>query len=134
VSSACREGSDAIDPSTLPETVRADYQVFARRCSKCHSLARPLTSGITDMGQWERYVARMRMQPGSGINAADEAIVLRFLKHYSAEELRKKAERNAPKPETPPVAPAASTPGTTPAPPPVAPPTTTPSPSGSVAP
>lgn len=107
MSTACREGSDAIDPSTLPETVRADYQVFARRCSKCHSLARPLTSGITDMGQWERYVARMRMQPGSGINAADEAIVLRFLKHYSAEELRKKAERNAPKPAEPPKPPAA---------------------------
>lgn len=130
MSTACREGSDAIDPSTLPETVRADYQVFARRCSKCHSLARPLTSGITDMGQWERYVARMRMQPGSGINAADEAIVLRFLKHYSAEELRKKAERNAPKPEKPAVTPAASSPGT----PPVAPPATPPATSGSAAP
>lgn len=129
MSTACREGSDAIDPSTLPETVRADYQVFARRCSKCHSLARPLTSGITDMGQWERYVARMRMQPGSGINAADEAIVLRFLKHYSAEELRKKAERNAPKtesPSAPPALPPATSSGPTP--------TTSPVTSGSAAP
>lgn len=133
MSTACREGSDAIDPSTLPETVRADYQVFARRCSKCHSLARPLTSGITDMGQWERYVARMRMQPGSGINEADEAIVLRFLKHYSAEELRKKAERNAPKPaepQGPPVAP----PATPPVASSVTPPITPPAPSGSAAP
>ncbi len=96
--------------------MRADYQVFARRCSKCHSLARPLTAGITDMGQWERYVARMRMQPGSGINATDEATILRFLKHYSAEELRKKAERSAPAQPSAAVAPAPPTPTSAPAP------------------
>jgi len=90
----CRPSSDALDPQTLPENVRSDYQVFARRCSKCHSLARPLTAGITDQGQWENYVRRMRMQPASGITAEDQVLILRFLKYYSDEERKKKAEKN----------------------------------------
>ncbi len=71
--------ADGIDASTLPEAQRADYAVFAQRCSKCHSLARPLDSGIDDPGWWASYVARMRAMPGSGISAADEAAILRFL-------------------------------------------------------
>ena len=38
------------------------------RCSRCHTLARPLNAHITDPQHWIRYVARMRRQPGSGID------------------------------------------------------------------
>ncbi len=93
---ACRPSVEALDPQSLPEGVRADYKLFERRCSKCHSLARPLTAGITDQVQWERYVSRMRAQPASGISLEDQAAILRFLRYYSDEELRKKAARNAP--------------------------------------
>jgi hypothetical protein len=82
--------SDGLEPSTLPLEIRADYAVFAQRCSKCHSLARPLNSGITDEAYWAMYVARMRRQPGSGISQDDEAVILRFLHYYSVEQLRKK--------------------------------------------
>jgi hypothetical protein len=82
--------SEGLDPSTLPADVRADYAVFAQRCSKCHSIARPLNSGISDMGYWSLYVARMRRQPGSGISQSDAAIILRFLQYYSLDQKRKK--------------------------------------------
>jgi hypothetical protein len=84
------EKSEALDPSTLPDNVRADYEVFAQRCSKCHSLQRPLASGITDDEQWARYVARMRRQPGSGISKEDEVPILRFLHFYAQREIEKK--------------------------------------------
>jgi hypothetical protein len=82
--------SEGLDPSTLPAEVRSDYAVFAHRCSKCHSLARPLNSGISDEGYWAMYVARMRRQPGSGISPDDAPRILRFLHYYSLEQLRKR--------------------------------------------
>ena len=81
--------SEGLEPATLPAELRADYAVFAQRCSKCHSLARPLNSGISDENYWSLYVARMRRQPGSGISQEDAAPILRFLHYYSLEQLRK---------------------------------------------
>jgi hypothetical protein len=93
--------SEEFDPTTLPENVRGDYAVFAERCSKCHSLARPLTSGIDDDEYWAMYVARMRRQPSSGISLEDTVVVLRFL-HYFSEDLKaKKAKREALSPPSP---------------------------------
>jgi hypothetical protein len=74
---------DGIDPTTLPRSVRADYELFAQRCSRCHSLAHPLNAGITDMNEWRNYVRRMRRQPGSGIAPEEEEPILRFLACYS---------------------------------------------------
>lgn len=93
-SSACGPRTEGLDRASLPENIRADYDVFARRCSKCHSLARPLNSGITDDEQWVRYVNRMRRQPGSGITQEDQEVILRFLRYYAAEQRRIKAEKN----------------------------------------
>ena len=83
---------EGMDPQTLPENVRGDYEVFAQRCSKCHSLARPLNSGIDDDDFWVNYVARMRRQPSSGISQADGVVILRFLRYYSSEQRRIKAK------------------------------------------
>ena len=74
---------DGLDPARLPADVRPDYTLFARRCSKCHQLARPLGSGIRDDAVWADYVDRMRRQPGSGISPADARPILRFLHYYS---------------------------------------------------
>ncbi len=86
-------GSDEVDTAKLPPELRADYAVFAQRCSKCHSLARPLSSGIDDDEYWKRYVARMRRQPGSGISIEDEPPILRFLHYYSEEQKKKNGAR-----------------------------------------
>ncbi len=84
VLAACAEsGSEGLDARTLPVDVRPDYELFAHRCSKCHSLARPLESGITDDTFWQKYVERMRRQPSSGISHADVVPILRFLHYYS---------------------------------------------------
>jgi len=86
--------------ASLSPEVHADYQVFALRCSKCHSLARPLNSGIDDDDYWRMYVAKMRRQPGSGISEQDTVIILRFLHVYSIEERRRKG-RSVDVPEAP---------------------------------
>jgi len=76
-------GRDGLDAAQLPADIRPDYAVFARRCSKCHQLARPLGSGIHDDAVWADYVDRMRRQPGSGISRGDTGPILRFLHYYS---------------------------------------------------
>jgi hypothetical protein len=88
----CPNPEPPTDSQSLPEGVRADFAVFAQRCSKCHSLSRPLNSGIVDDGYWAMYVARMRRQPGSGISPDDATQILRFLHYYSVEQ-RQKQER-----------------------------------------
>jgi hypothetical protein len=85
--------SDALDPDPMPEGVKGDYAIFAARCSKCHSLARPLNSGIVDDEYWSLYVARMRRQPGSGISEEDARVILRFLHWYSVDQKQQKAAR-----------------------------------------
>jgi hypothetical protein len=91
--------SETIDRASLPAEVRAEYDVFAERCSKCHSLARPLNSGIVDDDYWAMYVARMRRQPSSGISIEDSRVILRFLHYYSLEQIRKKGAKSSPPPE-----------------------------------
>ena len=78
--------ADGVEASSLPEALRADYAVFAQRCSKCHSLARPLEAGVRGDAWWARYVTKMRNMPGSGISPEDEAPILRFLHAYNAAE------------------------------------------------
>jgi hypothetical protein len=85
--------SEGLDPATLPEGIRPDYAVFAQRCSKCHSLARPLSSGIDDDDYWAMYVARMRRQPASGISKEDTVVILRFL-HYFSEQKKAKKDKH----------------------------------------
>jgi hypothetical protein len=83
IAGACATARDGLDVATLPVEIRPDYTLFARRCSKCHQLARPLRSGIRSDAQWADYVDRMRLQPGSGISRADTGPILRFLHYYS---------------------------------------------------
>jgi hypothetical protein len=75
---------EGLDPAAVPPEQQADYAVFAQRCSKCHSLARPLESGITEDSFWRTYVEKMRRQPGSGISEEDTVPILRFLHWFSA--------------------------------------------------
>jgi mono/diheme cytochrome c family protein len=73
---------DGIDEARVPESLRADYAIFRARCSKCHSLDRPLGTAIEDESYWREYVERMRRQPGSGISRADGDAAVRFLLWY----------------------------------------------------
>lgn len=77
-----RGGLPAERVATFPPDVRASYDLFARRCSRCHALSRPLMAPITDPGHWARYVTRMRRQPSSGISPADAEVILVFLEYW----------------------------------------------------
>ena len=92
---ACSGNKEGMDPSKVPSELQADYQLFTQRCSKCHSLARPLSAGIRDDDQWVNYVNRMRRQPGSGISLNDQAHIIRFLKWHAADLRRQDAEKAA---------------------------------------
>ena len=94
-SAAACTRKESLDPSTMPEGVRADYELFARKCSKCHTLARPLNANITDDDQWVMYVNRMRRQPASGISPTDQEGILRFLRYHAGELRRIAAEKHA---------------------------------------
>jgi hypothetical protein len=85
---ACASGAAGVPPEEVPADLRSDYRVFAVRCSKCHALSRPLQSGITDERHWASYIARMRLQPGSGITAEDAPRILRYLSFYSRQRLQ----------------------------------------------
>lgn len=98
---ACGPRTEGLDASKVPVEVQDDYRLFAQRCSKCHSLARPLTSNITDDEQWVNYVNRMRRQQGSGITLDDQTRILRFLRWYAADLRAKEAAKHAP--PTPPL-------------------------------
>ena len=79
-----RQG-DRLDVSRYSPELQRDYAVFARRCSRCHTLARPLNAQIRDPQHWVRYVTRMRRNPSSGINREDASRILNFLLFYTAQ-------------------------------------------------
>src|SRR5262249_13953278 len=91
-SSRIRHG-DTLDVSRYPEDIQAAYKVFAVRCSRCHTLARPLNARIHDPQHWVRYVARMRLNPASGINAKNGEIILRFLLYYMHQREQEQRDR-----------------------------------------
>jgi hypothetical protein len=79
--SEARRG-DRVDVSGYPEEIRHAYRVFEFRCSRCHTLARPLNARINDPQHWVRYVRRMRRQSGSGIDEQNGETILKFLLYY----------------------------------------------------
>jgi hypothetical protein len=83
-----RGGLSDREISQLPLAVQKSYDLFAQKCSRCHTLARPLSAAIIDAAHWKAYVERMRHQSGSGISKADADEILVFLKHL-AEQKRK---------------------------------------------
>lgn len=76
--------------STFPPDVQTAYELFEHKCSRCHTLARPLNAPIYELEHWEAYVARMRRQPGSGISEGDAKEILVFLKFYAEKKKREK--------------------------------------------
>jgi hypothetical protein len=127
--SSIRHG-DTLDVSRYPDDIQAAYKVFAVRCSRCHTLARPLNARFTDPQQWVRYVARMRHNQSSGINAKDGETILRFLLYYMHQrelEQRNRDQREEQQVEAPPSEPppSAASPETA-APPVAAPPAAVP--------
>lgn len=78
--------------AALPADIQSGYEVFAVRCSRCHTLSRPLSADISDPEHWQRYVARMRRMPGAGISGPDAEQILVFLTHHAQGVAARKAK------------------------------------------
>ncbi len=71
-------GPAAIDVSGYPDEMQQLYPLYAKKCSKCHTLARSINSEYRGE-DWERYVARMSRKPNSGISPRTGDKILSFL-------------------------------------------------------
>lgn len=72
-------GPKTIDVSKYPAEQKAAYGTFAKKCSKCHTLARPINSDFVLPSQWQRYIKRMMYKPNSGIDEKDGKAIYGFL-------------------------------------------------------
>ena len=76
------EGVDAIDVTAWPAAEQRRYPLFRAKCSRCHSIARPINSSF-DHRQWRIYSKRMARRPNSAINDRQLEEIYAFLRHYS---------------------------------------------------
>ena len=72
------KGPDKIDVGAYPAPQQAAYKVFSSKCSKCHTIARPINT-MMKRDEWERYVKRMMHKPNSGISDAQGKQIFEFL-------------------------------------------------------
>jgi hypothetical protein len=73
------KGPATIDVSKYPEAAQDAYAIFARKCSQCHKLSRPINSDYALPSEWSRYIKRMMHKPGSGIGRGDAKKIYQFL-------------------------------------------------------
>jgi len=72
------KGPGKIDVSAFPPDQQKAYKVFTDKCSKCHTIARPINTTMT-RAEWERYVKRMMHKPNSGISDSQGKTIFDFL-------------------------------------------------------
>src|ERR1039458_2885000 len=72
------KGPDKVDISAYPAPTQAAYKLFSSKCSKCHTIARPLNT-MMKRDEWERYVKRMMHKPNSGIGDNQGKDIFEFL-------------------------------------------------------
>ncbi len=72
------KGPGKIDVSSYPPAQQSAYKVFTNKCSKCHTIARPINTSMK-RDEWERYVKRMMHKPNSGISDAQGKEIFDFL-------------------------------------------------------
>ncbi len=72
------KGTDFIDVSEYPEEMQTLYAIFTRKCSRCHTIARPINSDFK-AEEWRKYVLKMMRKPGSGLNPKTAEQIIKFL-------------------------------------------------------
>lgn len=82
------KGPDKVDVSAYPPEMQKDYKLFATKCSKCHTIARPINTTMT-RPEWERYVKRMMHKPNSGISDKDGKAIFEFVMYDETERKAK---------------------------------------------
>ena len=77
------KGPDKINVAAYPPDQQKGYKVFAEKCAKCHTIARPINTAMTQE-EWSRYVKRMMHKPNSGISDAQGKAIYEFLAYDQA--------------------------------------------------
>ena len=77
------KGPAKIDVSAYPAAQQQGYKVFAEKCAKCHTIARPINTTMTK-DEWERYVKRMMHKPNSGISDSQGKTIFEFVAYDQA--------------------------------------------------
>lgn len=72
------QGPTEIDVSNYPQEMQTLYNIFTRRCSKCHTVARPINSDFTPE-EWKKYVQKMMRKAGSGLTPKTADQITKFL-------------------------------------------------------
>ena len=72
------KGPAKIDVSKYPADMKANYKVFAIKCSKCHTIARAINCEFALEDEWERYVKRMMRKRGKLITCGRRQADLRL--------------------------------------------------------
>ena len=78
------KGPDKINVSAYPAPQQAAYKLFSTKCSKCHTIARPINTMMTH-DEWSRYVKRMMHKPNSGITDNQGKQIFEFLVYDQVE-------------------------------------------------
>ena len=82
------KGPATIDVSKYPPEMQEDYKLLSKKCTHCHTLARPINCDFALPDEWSRYVKRMMRKPDSQISADEAKKIYDFLVYDST--IRKK--------------------------------------------
>ncbi|MCZ6680398.1 MAG: hypothetical protein O7E52_24470 [Candidatus Poribacteria bacterium] len=81
------KGPNFIDVSSYPPQMQEYYKIFEQKCSRCHTLARPINSKFAGE-DWRKYVYKMMRKPGSGLTPKTAEQIIELLVYDS--QVRKK--------------------------------------------
>ncbi len=82
------KGPNFIDVTDYSPEMQETYELFARKCSRCHTVARPINSVFTPE-EWREYVYKMMKKPGSGLTPKTADKIIEFL-IYDSQHREKK--------------------------------------------
>jgi hypothetical protein len=84
------KGPNFIDVTTYSLKMQEDYELFTRKCSRCHTVARPINSAFAP-DEWRKYVYKMTRKPGSGLTPKTAEEIIKFL-IYDSEHREKNTQ------------------------------------------
>ena len=60
------KGPNFIDVTAYPAKMQEAYKLFTDKCSRCHTVARPINSTFTPEA-WRKYVYKMMRKPAQAL-------------------------------------------------------------------
>lgn len=78
--------------STYPAEMQTAYKLFAKKCSKCHTIARPINTNMK-LEDWERYTKRMMRKPNSNISKEERETIYKFLEYDQINRKDKESDK-----------------------------------------